>query len=62
MKAPVPDNVGFRMHYGFTTGFFFLATALLSISDLVGKALHSIINFTQPPTYFSSFLLRKYYS
>ena len=31
------DNVAFRLHYDFTTGFFFLATALLSLNDMFGS-------------------------
>ena len=31
------DNVAFRLHYDFTTGFFFLATALLSLSEMFGN-------------------------
>eukprot|EP00092_Neocalanus_flemingeri_P081878 GFUD01102374.1.p2 GENE.GFUD01102374.1~~GFUD01102374.1.p2 ORF type:complete len:108 (+),score=28.99 GFUD01102374.1:70-393(+) len=31
------DNVAFRLHYDFTTGFFFLATALLSLNELFGS-------------------------
>ena len=30
------DNVHFRLHYDFTTGFFFLATALLSLNEMFG--------------------------
>ena len=31
------DNVGFRLHYGFTAGFLFLCTALLGLTDMFGK-------------------------
>ena len=31
------DNVAFRLHYDFTTGFFFLATALLGLNDMFGN-------------------------
>ena len=31
------DNVAFRLHYDFTSGFLFLATALLSLNDMFGK-------------------------
>jgi len=31
------DNPPFRLHYDFTTGFFFLSTALLSLNDMFGK-------------------------
>jgi len=31
------DNVAFRLHYDFTSGFFFLATALLSLNDMFGS-------------------------
>ena len=31
------DNIGFRLHYGFTAGFLFLSTALLGLTDMFGK-------------------------
>ena len=31
------DNIGFRLHYGFTAGFLFLSTAMLGLTDLFGK-------------------------
>jgi len=37
-KAKI-DNSVFRLHYDFTVGFFFLATGLLSLNDLFGKAI-----------------------
>jgi len=37
-KAKI-DNSVFRLHYDFTVGFFFLATGLLSLNELFGKAI-----------------------
>ena len=33
------DNVGFRLHYGFTAGFMFLSTALLGLTDMFGTTI-----------------------
>lgn len=33
------SNAAFRLHYGFTSGIFFLATAILSLNELFGKAI-----------------------
>ncbi|XP_023331313.1 innexin inx3 [Eurytemora carolleeae] len=33
------DNIPFRLHYSFTSGFLFLATALLGLNDLFGKEI-----------------------
>ena len=33
------DNPPFRLHYDFTAGFFFLATALLSLNDMFGNQI-----------------------
>jgi len=33
------DDFAFRLHYEVTAGFFFLATSLLSLNDLFGKAI-----------------------
>jgi len=37
-KAKI-DNSVFRLHYDFTVGFFFLATGLLSLNELVGESI-----------------------
>ena len=31
------DNFPFRLHYRFTSGFLFMATAILALNDMFGK-------------------------
>ena len=48
------DDFAFRLHYTFTTALLFLSSALISMSDLVGKIskkyLESLVKISQGNT------------